>query len=121
MPHRVKTVFVAYPISDKTAVKDLKALVEICQKVHTEQTIPVNPQDTYSRYLDSSSAEGRILARVMDVTYFKNHMVDELWLYGDNISRKMMTLMELAEEYEIPVIAKTKEIQRLLDRRGLPQ
>lgn len=37
--------------------------------------------------------------------------MDEVWLYGDRISPGMKQEIELAHQYKIPVMAKTKETE----------
>lgn len=46
-------------------------------------------------------------------------MVDELWVYGDRISNGVWSEIQLAQALNIPVIAKTEAVSRILNELSI--
>ncbi|MBI1755163.1 DUF4406 domain-containing protein [Candidatus Azambacteria bacterium] len=103
-----KTVFVAHPISGDIK-GNVKEVLEICRKIHTEHIIPLAPYLVSLQYLNDEVHEERRLGIEANLECFRRKMIDELWLFGDFISPGMLEEIKIARSisYRIPVIAKT--------------
>lgn len=110
---RVKTVFIAHPIAGDIE-GNVKKVLEICEKIHSEKIIPVAPYLVSLQYLDDTIIEDRELGILANTECFKRRYVDELWLYGDRISSGMKHEVILAFHFGIKVRAKTPETNKAL-------
>lgn len=103
---RVKTVFIAHPISGDIE-GNIKKVLEICEKVHSKEMIPVAPYLVSLQYLNDRVVEDRKLGINANIECFRRKYIDELWLYGDKISKGMTQEIKLALKLKIPIKAKT--------------
>jgi len=106
-----KTVFVSHPISGDVS-GNLKKVLEICRKIHNQNIIPVAPYLVSLQYLDDAISEDRELGIDANLECFRRGYIDELWLFGDHISKGMKQEIKIALEQNIVIIAKTKETAR---------
>jgi len=100
--NRPKMVFVAHPISGDVE-NNCRRVLEICRQIHTKEVIPVFPRFTWSQYL-GDSPEDKELAIAVNEAYFRSGAVDELWVYGDELSEGMRREIQLAFELGIKVV-----------------
>ncbi len=107
-----KRVFIAHPMSGDIEGNKRK-VVEICRRIHSLEVLPVFPSFTTRQYL-TDDPEDRELARIQIEEYFRRGMVDELWLFGDAITKGMIREIHLARRYNIPVVEKTHKTMVLL-------
>ncbi|KKP98961.1 MAG: hypothetical protein US71_C0001G0128 [Parcubacteria group bacterium GW2011_GWD2_38_12] len=103
---RVKTVFIAHPISGDIKGNVVKVLA-ICEKIHSKEIIPVAPYLVSLQYLDDEIIEDRKLGIAANLECFRRKYIDELWLYGDRISKGMEQEIKLALKLRIPIKSKT--------------
>jgi len=103
---RVKTVFIAHPISGDIKGNVVKVLA-ICEKIHSKEIIPVAPYLVSLQYLDDEIIEDRKLGIAANLECFRRKYIDELWLYGDRISKGMKQEIKLALKLRISIKAKT--------------
>lgn len=103
----VKIVFVAHPISGDVK-ENVNKVLKICAKVHTREIIPVAPYLISLQYLNDEVIEDRELGMAANHECFYRGFVDELWLFGNRISKGMIEEIKLAREMDIPVICKTR-------------
>ncbi|MFC1613387.1 DUF4406 domain-containing protein [Patescibacteria group bacterium] len=103
-----KTVFISHPISGDVA-ENVKKVLDICRNVHNENIIPVAPYLVSLQYLDDNVNEDRELGIDANLECFRRGYIDELWLFGDHISKGMKQEIKIAIELKIPVISKTEE------------
>jgi|GEM_PF-1614812 len=104
--NRPKMVFIAHPISGDVE-NNCRRVLEICRQIHTKEVIPVFPRFTWSQYL-GDSPEDKELAVAVNEAYFRSGAVDELWVYGDEISDGMKREIRLAFELGIKVVPKSE-------------
>jgi len=103
--NRPKMVFVAHPISGDVE-NNCRRVLEICRQIHTKEVIPVFPRFTWSQYL-GDSPEDKELAIAVNEAYFRSGAVDELWVYGDELSEGMIREIRLAHELGIRIVPKS--------------
>ena len=111
MIEQKKTVFVAHPISGDVS-GNAKCVLAICEHIHTKDIIPVAPYLVSLQYLNDEVVEDRELGMEANHECFRRRYVDELWLFGDKISRGMEKEILLAREMSIPVVPKTEDTTR---------
>lgn len=83
--------------------------------MHSKDIIPVAPYLVSLQYLDDEVIEDRELGMEANHECFRRQYVDELWLFGDKISAGMRAEIRLAQELNIPIIAKTDGTRRDLN------
>lgn len=103
-----KVVFIAHPIRGDVTGNVLKVL-EICKEVHRGGVIPVVPYLVSLQYLNDNVVEDRKLGIEANLECFQRHFIDELWLFGNQITEGMRSEVLLALMLEIPIVAKTLE------------
>lgn len=119
MPKRaVKTVFVAHQISGDVK-GNMKKVLKICAEIHTRNIVPIAPYLISLQYLNDEVVEDRELGMAANHEHFYRGFVDELWLFGNRISKGMIEEIKLAREMGIPVIAKTKGTRWDIKKLGL--
>lgn len=101
-----KTVFICHPISGDIE-RNVRDILSICKQIHTSKLIPVAPYLVSLQYLDDNILEDRDLGIQANLECFRRKYIDELWLYGDRISKGMWQEIGLAQELNIPIIPKT--------------
>lgn len=110
-----KTVFIGHPIAGDIKANAEKVL-NICKEVHTKDIIPVAPYLVSLQYLNDEVIEDRELGMEANHECFRRGYVDELWLFGDRISTGMKGEVELAKELNIPIIPKTENTKKDLEK-----
>ena len=113
----MKTVFVAHPITGDIEV-NMKKVLAFCEQIHTKDIIPVAPYLVSLQYLNDEVVEDRQLGIDANLECFRRGYVDELWLFGDRISKGMNGEILLAREMSIPVVPKTEGTKNDLAKLG---
>ncbi len=107
-----KFVFIAHPISgDKEG--NIVKVIQIASMIHTLEIIPVFPLYFHQQYLKDAGEEIELHKESVRA-YFECGKVDELWLFGSEISNGMRTEILYAQQNGIPVIPQTDATSRLL-------
>lgn len=106
-----KLVFIAHPVAGDIE-QNVKKVLDICLKVHTNEIIPVAPYLVSLQYLNDEIHEDRALGIEANLECFHRRYIDELWLFGDKISTGMEEEVRLAKELNIPIIPQTEETKR---------
>ena len=101
-----KVVFIAHPVSGDI-LGNVKRVLEICKSVHTKDIIPVAPYISSLQYLNDDITEDRELGIEANLEAFHRNYIDELWLFGERISKGMKQEILLAQELGIPIIPQT--------------
>lgn len=114
MAEQKKTVFIAHPIAGDIEA-NMKKVLEICERVHNKNIIPVAPYLVSLQYLKDEVVEDRQLGAEANLECFRRGYVDELWLFGDRISSGMKEEIFLAKKLGVPVIPKTEGTKRDLE------
>ena len=118
----MKTVFIAHPISGDIE-NNMKKVLNICQKIHNKEIIPVAPYLVSLQYLNDSVIEDRTIGTEANLECFRRKYIDELWLFGNRISPGMIEEVKLALELKIPIVTRTpetkKELAELFDKWGI--
>ena len=110
---RIKTVFIAHPIAGDVK-GNFKRVLAICEQIHSKTIIPVAPYLVSLQYLNDEVIEDRNLGILANTECFKRRYVDELWLFGNRISKGMKKEIILAALFDIHVKAKTEATRKEL-------
>jgi hypothetical protein len=110
-----KVIFIGHPISGDIEGNVQKVLA-ICEKIHKDGYIPVVPYLVSLQYLNDTVVEDRELGIEANHECFRRRFIDELWLYGDRISKGMLGEIELAKELGIPIVPKTEKTKDALKK-----
>lgn len=102
-----KIVFVGHPVSGNIQ-ENIKKILDICKQIHNKQVIPCVPYLVSLQYLNDEIIEDRELGIEANLECFHRGYIDELWLFGDRVSRGMKQEVELALSLNIPVVSKTE-------------
>lgn len=111
---KIKTVFIAHPLRGDVA-GNIKRVRSICKELHSETLIPYVPYLATIQYLSDDISEERWLGMMANNELLFRKFIDEVWLYGDQISAGMAMEVRIAHKLNIPVFAKTKETSRDLE------
>lgn len=111
MKNKIKIVFVAHPVGGDVK-ENIEKILEICKKIHTDEIIPFTPYVSSLLYLKDENEEERNKGIAASFVHFHRKSFDELWLFGDSISKGMEGEVKLARELGIIVVAKTKGTKR---------
>jgi hypothetical protein len=120
MSRGVINVFVSHPIGGDV-VKNME-LVEGCCGWIYQHKVDVQPHAPYLmalKFLDDDKAEDRERGIVFNREFFKSRFIDELWLFGNRISKGMWQEIRWAREFGIPVIPMTIATQIELMREEI--
>ncbi len=109
-----RVVFIAHPMSGDIE-GNMQKVVAICRAIHSIETVPVFPSALTRRYLDAHPAsQDRQLAAVNIEQYFARGFVDELWLYGEEVTAGMWHEVGLARRHNIRVVGMSPETRAAL-------
>jgi hypothetical protein len=111
----MKIVYIAHPISGDVS-GNLKKILCIIRDINLSEseTLPFAHYVTDCYALDDAVPEERERGIKNDIALMRAGFINEVWLYGDRISNGMMHEVELANKLNIPVIAKSEEIKKLI-------
>ena len=70
--------------------------------------IPFLPYYTTLMSLQDSSPEERMIGFAQNEAIFRSGAIDEVWLYGEEITRGMQKEIDWAVELGLPVISKSE-------------
>jgi len=103
----MKIIYIAHPISGNIK-GNLKKITEIGREINLNEpdTIPFAPCFFACHCLNDNIPEERARGLKNDIELMKRGFIDELRLYGNNISEGMKHEIELAHKLGIPVINK---------------
>ncbi len=101
-----KIVFIGHPVSGNIQ-ENIKRILDICKQIHGKQIIPCVPYLISLQYLNDEIIEDRELGIEANLECFHRGYIDELWLFGDRISKGMEQEINLALSLNIPVVSKT--------------
>lgn len=101
-----KMVFIAHPISGDVLV-NIEKVLNICKTIHDDKVIPCVPYLATLKYLDYEILKDKDLGVMVSMEYFYRGFIDELWLFGDVISKGMKREINLALDLNIPIISKS--------------
>jgi hypothetical protein len=107
----MKTVFIAHPVAGDIQ-GNIEKILAICKQVHNKDIVPVAPYLVSLQYLNDNATEDREPGIDANLETFHRKYIDELWLYGDRISKGMEQEVKLAFELDIPVIPQTEGTKR---------
>ncbi|MFA6105373.1 MAG: hypothetical protein WC725_02110 [Patescibacteria group bacterium] len=107
----MKTVFIGHPIGGDVK-NNIQKVISICYEIHSEHLVPVAPYLVSLQYLNDDVIVDRELGKIANFECFHRKFVDELWLYGDRISKGMEEEIALAKELNIPIFPKTEGTKR---------
>jgi hypothetical protein len=106
----MKIVFIAHPISGDIA-GNLNKIVTISREINlsTNDIVPFVPYFIDCYALDDNILCQREKGIMNDKEFFTRKLIDELWLFGNCISKGMWEEIKLAREYSIPIFPMTAE------------
>lgn len=108
----MKIVYIAHPISGDIYQNHLKVR-KIIRDLNMSDfdIVPFAPYLIDLLCLNDYVPEERERGIKNDEAFFRAGFINEVWLYGDNISNGMKHEIELANELGIPVISKSEKIK----------
>jgi len=113
----MRIVYIAHPISG-----DVKGNLEkircILRSLNLSglNIVPFAPYWVDCHVLNDDDPVERERGIRNDQEFFRRKSFDELWLYGDKISRGMFEEIKLAIEYEIPIYPMTSKTKEQFER-----
>jgi hypothetical protein len=112
-----KIVYIAHPIGGDVDA-NLKRVIEILRMImrddNSKHIIPFAPYWVDCHALDDNEPEERQRGIDNDTELFKRKFIDEVWLFGNTISKGMYAEIRLANSLSIPVKAMTFTTAMLL-------
>lgn len=100
----MKIVYIAHPIGGDVDA-NLEKIDDIIRTLlRMGKVVPFAPYLTFFRYLDDSNSEERGIGIKMNAQFFESKSFDELWVYGDTVSKGVMMEMDLAFLLDIPIL-----------------
>lgn len=104
MENEMKIVYIAHPISGD-AFLNCKKVVKIVEAINRNQpnVVPFAPYITDILALDNKKKEDKKRGMKNNFELLKRGFIDELWVFGDEVSAGMKKEMDLAKEQDIPV------------------
>lgn len=105
--------YIAHPISDNPA-KNLISLQRIYRTLALEnEVVPFIPYVATVVALDDALPHERAIGFTHNEAIFRSGCIDQVFLYGDHISKGMAIEIGWARELNIPVIPKTEATCKL--------
>lgn len=110
----MKIVYIAHPVSGDIP-GNLKKIIEIVRHLNKTRTdiVPFAHYWVDCHALNDDLPDERARGIDNDTVFFKRRVFDELWLFGDKISRGMTAEIELAHMLNIPVVPMSDETKKL--------
>jgi len=104
----MKIVYIAHPISGDIQ-GNLKKILDIIREINLTKPdiVPFAHYWVDCHALDDTILSERERGIKNDTALFNAGFIDELWLYGDKISKGMRAEIELAKSLNIPVLYKS--------------
>ena len=109
-----KIVFLAHSINGDIE-GNIKRILALCKKIHSEEIIPCIPYIARLQYLDDALGKERNLRMAANKEYFDRNLIDEVWLCGPTISNGMKAEIGLAQKKGIPVHCYNPELKKQLE------
>ena len=105
----MKIVYIAHPISGDIP-GNIQKVKEIVKDINLKEPdiYPYAPYIVDCETLDDNIPEQRAKGIKNNQKLFEKGIIDELWLYGDKITKGMIAEIKLAETWNIPVFVKTE-------------
>lgn len=110
---RIKVVYVCHPVAG-AVVENLAKIIAICASVHTDSVYPIAPYHTHLQYSKDEDVCARARGMACNLHFISSGFVDEVHLYGPDITRGMKEEIRCALDHGVKVVPKTKETARLL-------
>ena len=109
-----KIVYIAHPIGGNVE-QNLISIRDIYERLTKENNvIPFAPYLEGFNFLSDSSPEERTLGMNNNLAFFERKSFDELWIFGDKISKGMMIEIRCAQTFDIPILIKSEMITNYL-------
>ena len=105
-----KIVYIAHPINGDVK-GNIKKILTICKKVHSQKIIPFAHYVVANQYLDDGIKEERMLGIAAGNEFLKRGFIDELWLCGPKISAGMREEIKLCLKNKIPIKCFNKRLR----------
>jgi len=109
----MKVVFIGHSLAGDVKENCAKVMA-IVKELHSEHIYPVAPYMVMLNYLDDDIREERDMGVRSGLEYFNRKFIDELWLYGDNVSSGMILEIKKCIKVGIPVIGKTRQTRKYI-------
>ncbi|HCC05441.1 TPA: hypothetical protein DEP58_04020 [Patescibacteria group bacterium] len=106
-----KIVLVSYPLEGNLQIC-LAEILKICINAQRARYIPVAPQ--IFAIVDQRNTDQQTHRVVSDCIemYLSNMLVDELWLYGSELTKDMIASVRLAHRHSIRIVPKSEILRR---------
>lgn len=102
----MKVAYIAHPIAGDID-RNVNHILSICKDINLSEpdTIPFAPYLVDVMAMDDTVVEQRNRGMKNNAALFAKGFIDELRLYGPVISKGMQQEIDLAKQYDIPVIS----------------
>jgi hypothetical protein len=107
----MKIVYIAHPVSGdirKNLIKIKQIVRDI--NIHMPDVLPFVHYWLDCHALNDNIPEERERGIKNDIALLKAGFIDEMWLFGNHVSKGMQHEIELANKLKIPVISKSESI-----------
>lgn len=106
----MKIVFISHPVSSNPTqnIKRIRNIIRRLNLAHND-IVPFAPYFADLHALDDNNPIERARG-IANNTALITRAVDEVWLFGDHISKGMAAEIELARTLNIPVVSKSAHI-----------
>jgi hypothetical protein len=110
----MKVVYIAHPIAGDIE-GNLDKIIGIIREINLTQPdiVPFAHYWVDCHALNDIFPEERQRGIDNDIELFNRKFIDELWLFGNKISKGMKAEIKLCEKLNIPVVCKSEEIFNL--------
>jgi hypothetical protein len=107
----MKIVYIAHPIGGDVA-SNMKKVLDIVRKINLEEKdiMPFAPYIVDVLAMNDNNPEEREIGLRNCYTVFNSNFVDELWLYGPQLTAGMKAEVDLALDKLMPVYVKDPEM-----------
>ena len=112
---KMKTAYIAHPISGDVK-GNIDKVLNIVRELNLSdiELLPFAPYIVELQCLNDDVVSERAKGILNNLHIFKSGIIDELWLYGDKVSKGMYTEIMSAYNLGIKIVAKTEETKAKL-------
>lgn len=101
--NRKKIVYIAHPIGGNVD-ENISLIKSIYRDLSLKnEVVPFAPYIATVESLNDNNPDERCLGFEHNEAIFKSGCIDELWIYGGNVSEGIKTEIEWASEIKIPI------------------
>lgn len=110
----MRIAYIAHPVGGDVE-NNIQRIIKICREINLAEpdVVPFAPYLSDLMALDDSIPAHRERGIKNGIHLLKSGFINELRLYGNTISNGMMFEIEIADRFNVPVVAMTPETDKL--------